>query len=148
MRLGSRRTYFQTKECKSAKLYGCKSFIGEKNRHRYEGPLSILLAQLWSEFNIGIKEPLMSSVPYSANLSNTYVEDRENTYALKILGLAVPRTIKLKSDDKETLRKKNHGNTTICWKCGKSGHAKKNIPGGETSERNSELHVSGEDDLM
>lgn len=36
MRLGSRRTYFQTKECKSAKLYGCKSFIDERHRHRYE----------------------------------------------------------------------------------------------------------------
>lgn len=36
MRLGSRRTYFQTKLCKSAKLYGCKSFIDERHRHRYE----------------------------------------------------------------------------------------------------------------
>ncbi|TKY58503.1 CTP synthase [Spatholobus suberectus] len=36
MRLGSRRTYFQTKECKSARLYGCKSFIDERHRHRYE----------------------------------------------------------------------------------------------------------------
>ncbi|KAK7346226.1 hypothetical protein VNO80_20741 [Phaseolus coccineus] len=36
MRLGSRRTYFQTKECKSAKLYGSKSFIDERHRHRYE----------------------------------------------------------------------------------------------------------------
>ncbi|XP_014505498.1 CTP synthase 1 isoform X2 [Vigna radiata var. radiata] len=36
MRLGSRRTYFQTKECKSSKLYGCKSFIDERHRHRYE----------------------------------------------------------------------------------------------------------------
>ncbi|GAU40627.1 hypothetical protein TSUD_190040 [Trifolium subterraneum] len=36
MRLGSRRTYFQTKECKSAKLYGGKSFIDERHRHRYE----------------------------------------------------------------------------------------------------------------
>ncbi|RDY04459.1 CTP synthase, partial [Mucuna pruriens] len=36
MRLGSRRTYFQTKECRSAKLYGCKSFIDERHRHRYE----------------------------------------------------------------------------------------------------------------
>ncbi|XP_057749055.1 uncharacterized protein LOC130967997 [Arachis stenosperma] len=36
MRLGSRRTYFQTKECKSAKLYGCRSFIDERHRHRYE----------------------------------------------------------------------------------------------------------------
>ncbi|OIW09576.1 hypothetical protein TanjilG_28175 [Lupinus angustifolius] len=36
MRLGSRRTFFQTKECKSAKLYGCKGFIEERHRHRYE----------------------------------------------------------------------------------------------------------------
>ncbi|MED6121021.1 hypothetical protein PIB30_119216 [Stylosanthes scabra] len=36
MRLGSRKTYFQTKECKSAKLYGCRSFIDERHRHRYE----------------------------------------------------------------------------------------------------------------
>ncbi|CAL5197303.1 unnamed protein product [Lathyrus oleraceus] len=36
MRLGSRRTYFQTKLCKSAKLYGGKSFIDERHRHRYE----------------------------------------------------------------------------------------------------------------
>ncbi|XP_027192837.1 uncharacterized protein [Cicer arietinum] len=36
MRLGSRRTYFQIKDCKSAKLYGCKSFIDERHRHRYE----------------------------------------------------------------------------------------------------------------
>ncbi|OIV93799.1 hypothetical protein TanjilG_03762 [Lupinus angustifolius] len=36
MRLGSRRTFFQTKDCKSAKLYGCKGFIDERHRHRYE----------------------------------------------------------------------------------------------------------------
>ncbi|KAE9614520.1 putative CTP synthase (glutamine hydrolyzing) [Lupinus albus] len=36
MRLGSRRTFFQTKECKSAKLYGCKGFTEERHRHRYE----------------------------------------------------------------------------------------------------------------
>ncbi|XP_044496786.1 CTP synthase-like isoform X2 [Mangifera indica] len=36
MRLGSRRTHFQSKECKSAKLYGNKSFIDERHRHRYE----------------------------------------------------------------------------------------------------------------
>ncbi|XP_061355425.1 uncharacterized protein LOC133299952 isoform X2 [Gastrolobium bilobum] len=36
MRLGSRRTYFQVKECKSAKLYGGKSYIDERHRHRYE----------------------------------------------------------------------------------------------------------------
>ncbi|KAI5332452.1 PREDICTED: CTP synthase [Prunus dulcis] len=36
MRLGSRRTYFQSTECKSAKLYGNKRFIDERHRHRYE----------------------------------------------------------------------------------------------------------------
>ncbi|XP_044509737.1 CTP synthase-like isoform X2 [Mangifera indica] len=36
MRLGSRRTYFQVNDCKSAKLYGNKSFIDERHRHRYE----------------------------------------------------------------------------------------------------------------
>ncbi|KAJ9168435.1 hypothetical protein P3X46_019960 [Hevea brasiliensis] len=36
MRLGSRRTYFQVMDCKSAKLYGNKSFIDERHRHRYE----------------------------------------------------------------------------------------------------------------
>ncbi|KAM7524764.1 hypothetical protein LguiA_014666 [Lonicera macranthoides] len=36
MRLGSRRTYFQVSDCKSAKLYGNKSFIDERHRHRYE----------------------------------------------------------------------------------------------------------------
>uniref|UniRef100_A0A2N9F716 CTP synthase n=1 Tax=Fagus sylvatica TaxID=28930 RepID=A0A2N9F716_FAGSY len=36
MRLGSRRTYFQVLDCKSAKLYGSKSFIDERHRHRYE----------------------------------------------------------------------------------------------------------------
>ncbi|KAK1393683.1 CTP synthase [Heracleum sosnowskyi] len=36
MRLGSRRTYFQVKDCKSAKLYGNRSFIDERHRHRYE----------------------------------------------------------------------------------------------------------------
>ncbi|GLT69612.1 hypothetical protein SLA2020_417490 [Shorea laevis] len=36
MRLGSRRTYFQVMDCKSAKLYGSKSFIDERHRHRYE----------------------------------------------------------------------------------------------------------------
>ncbi|XP_074333660.1 uncharacterized protein LOC141671351 [Apium graveolens] len=36
MRLGSRRTYFEIKDCKSAKLYGNKSFIDERHRHRYE----------------------------------------------------------------------------------------------------------------
>ncbi|XP_047308409.1 CTP synthase-like [Impatiens glandulifera] len=36
MRLGSRRTYFHVADCKSAKLYGNKSFIDERHRHRYE----------------------------------------------------------------------------------------------------------------
>ncbi|RVW29697.1 CTP synthase 1 [Vitis vinifera] len=36
MRLGSRRTYFQVMDCKSAKLYGNRSFIDERHRHRYE----------------------------------------------------------------------------------------------------------------
>ncbi|KAF7840270.1 CTP synthase [Senna tora] len=36
MRLGSRRTYFQAMDCKSAKLYGCKRFVEERHRHRYE----------------------------------------------------------------------------------------------------------------
>ncbi|KAL5578367.1 hypothetical protein UlMin_020066 [Ulmus minor] len=36
MRLGSRRTYFQVTDSKSAKLYGNRSFIDERHRHRYE----------------------------------------------------------------------------------------------------------------
>ncbi|KAG6469479.1 hypothetical protein ZIOFF_074201 [Zingiber officinale] len=36
MRLGSRRTYFQIADCKSAKLYGNVSFVDERHRHRYE----------------------------------------------------------------------------------------------------------------
>ncbi|CAF2148762.1 unnamed protein product [Brassica napus] len=36
MRLGSRRTYFQSKDSKSAKLYGNRSFVDERHRHRYE----------------------------------------------------------------------------------------------------------------
>lgn len=36
MRLGSRRTYFQVMDSKSAKLYGNPSFIDERHRHRYE----------------------------------------------------------------------------------------------------------------
>ncbi|XP_024020171.1 CTP synthase [Morus notabilis] len=36
MRLGSRRTFFQTMDCKSAKLYGNKTFVDERHRHRYE----------------------------------------------------------------------------------------------------------------
>ncbi|KAJ0986180.1 hypothetical protein J5N97_004536 [Dioscorea zingiberensis] len=36
MRLGSRRTYFHTMDCKSAKLYGNVSHVDERHRHRYE----------------------------------------------------------------------------------------------------------------
>ncbi|RDY03816.1 CTP synthase, partial [Mucuna pruriens] len=36
MRLGSRRTYFNVADCKSAKLYGNESFVDERHRHRYE----------------------------------------------------------------------------------------------------------------
>ncbi|CAA3015645.1 CTP synthase-like [Olea europaea subsp. europaea] len=36
MRLGSRRTYFQCTSSKSAKLYGNRSFVDERHRHRYE----------------------------------------------------------------------------------------------------------------
>ncbi|XP_042444089.1 CTP synthase 2-like [Zingiber officinale] len=36
MRLGSRRTFFQVADCKSAKLYGNVSFVDERHRHRYE----------------------------------------------------------------------------------------------------------------
>ncbi|KAJ6393305.1 hypothetical protein OIU77_022721 [Salix suchowensis] len=36
MRLGSRRTYFQVMDCKSAKLYGNRGFVDERHRHRYE----------------------------------------------------------------------------------------------------------------
>ncbi|BAT93095.1 hypothetical protein LR48_Vigan05g040000 [Vigna angularis] len=36
MRLGSRRTYFEVADSKSAKLYGNVSFIDERHRHRYE----------------------------------------------------------------------------------------------------------------
>ncbi|XP_071740777.1 uncharacterized protein [Rutidosis leptorrhynchoides] len=36
MRLGSRRTYFQVADCKSAQLYGNQTFIDERHRHRYE----------------------------------------------------------------------------------------------------------------
>lgn len=36
MRLGSRRTYFQSASSKSAKLYGSRSFVDERHRHRYE----------------------------------------------------------------------------------------------------------------
>ncbi|XP_078168921.1 CTP synthase family protein [Carex rostrata] len=36
MRLGSRRTYFTTTDCKSAKLYGNVSYVDERHRHRYE----------------------------------------------------------------------------------------------------------------
>ncbi|RZC67597.1 hypothetical protein C5167_011284 [Papaver somniferum] len=36
MRLGSRTTYFQTTDCKSAKLYGNVTSVDERHRHRYE----------------------------------------------------------------------------------------------------------------
>lgn len=36
MRLGSRRTFFKVEDCKSAKLYGNRSFVDERHRHRYE----------------------------------------------------------------------------------------------------------------
>ncbi|GMH25808.1 hypothetical protein Nepgr_027651 [Nepenthes gracilis] len=36
MRLGTRRTFFQVKDCKSVKLYGNASFVDERHRHRYE----------------------------------------------------------------------------------------------------------------
>ncbi|KAF7835866.1 CTP synthase [Senna tora] len=36
MRLGSRRTYFEVTDCKSAKLYGNVSYVDERHRHRYE----------------------------------------------------------------------------------------------------------------
>lgn len=36
MRLGSRRTFFQVTDCKSAKLYGNVSYVDERHRHRYE----------------------------------------------------------------------------------------------------------------
>ncbi|KAJ6850918.1 CTP synthase-like isoform X1 [Iris pallida] len=36
MRLGSRRTYFHVKDCKSAKLYGTGNYVDERHRHRYE----------------------------------------------------------------------------------------------------------------
>ncbi|KAK1321303.1 hypothetical protein QJS10_CPA03g00158 [Acorus calamus] len=36
MRLGSRRTYFQVPDCKSAKLYGNVKYVDERHRHRYE----------------------------------------------------------------------------------------------------------------
>ncbi|AQK92320.1 uncharacterized protein [Zea mays] len=36
MRLGSRRTFFQATNCKSAKLYGNACYVDERHRHRYE----------------------------------------------------------------------------------------------------------------
>ncbi|EEH59821.1 CTP synthase [Micromonas pusilla CCMP1545] len=36
MRLGSRRTIFQTMDCKAAKLYNAVPFVDERHRHRYE----------------------------------------------------------------------------------------------------------------
>ncbi|KAJ7524983.1 hypothetical protein O6H91_17G030800 [Diphasiastrum complanatum] len=36
MRLGSRRTYFQTPDCLVSKLYQTETFVDERHRHRYE----------------------------------------------------------------------------------------------------------------
>ncbi|CAL5096511.1 unnamed protein product [Urochloa decumbens] len=36
MRLGSRRTFFKTNDCKSARLYDDVNYIDERHRHRYE----------------------------------------------------------------------------------------------------------------
>ncbi|KAM3300359.1 hypothetical protein ACQJBY_041394 [Aegilops geniculata] len=36
MRLGSRRTFFQVNNCKSAKLYANANYVDERHRHRYE----------------------------------------------------------------------------------------------------------------
>lgn len=36
MRLGSRRTLFQTPDCITAKLYGNTQYVEERHRHRYE----------------------------------------------------------------------------------------------------------------
>ncbi|KAK1301362.1 hypothetical protein QJS10_CPB12g01087 [Acorus calamus] len=36
MRLGSRKTYFQVPDCKSAQLYGNVKYVDERHRHRYE----------------------------------------------------------------------------------------------------------------
>ncbi|CAN6345672.1 unnamed protein product [Urochloa humidicola] len=36
MRLGSRRTFFKTTDCKSAGLYGDVNYVDERHRHRYE----------------------------------------------------------------------------------------------------------------
>ncbi|EFJ27006.1 hypothetical protein SELMODRAFT_96554 [Selaginella moellendorffii] len=36
MRLGVRRTFFQTPNCLTSKLYGNESFVDERHRHRYE----------------------------------------------------------------------------------------------------------------
>uniref|UniRef100_A0A7N0UVG9 CTP synthase n=1 Tax=Kalanchoe fedtschenkoi TaxID=63787 RepID=A0A7N0UVG9_KALFE len=36
MRLGSRKTYFNNRDCKAAKLYGNISSVDERHRHRYE----------------------------------------------------------------------------------------------------------------
>ncbi|KAF8714286.1 hypothetical protein HU200_027745 [Digitaria exilis] len=36
MCVGSRRTFFRTMECKSAKLYGNIKYVDERHRHRYE----------------------------------------------------------------------------------------------------------------
>eukprot|EP00246_Nothoceros_aenigmaticus_P011225 TRINITY_DN2986_c0_g1_i1.p1 TRINITY_DN2986_c0_g1~~TRINITY_DN2986_c0_g1_i1.p1 ORF type:complete len:231 (-),score=27.22 TRINITY_DN2986_c0_g1_i1:222-914(-) len=36
MRLGSRRTYFETRDCITAKLYRKETYVDERHRHRYE----------------------------------------------------------------------------------------------------------------
>ncbi|KAF2325102.1 hypothetical protein GH714_022781 [Hevea brasiliensis] len=36
MRLGSRKTFFQTPDCITAKLYGNPQYVDERHRHRYE----------------------------------------------------------------------------------------------------------------
>ncbi|KAJ9187840.1 hypothetical protein P3X46_003255 [Hevea brasiliensis] len=36
MRLGSRKTFFQTPDCSTAKLYGNPQYVDERHRHRYE----------------------------------------------------------------------------------------------------------------
>ncbi|XP_068636881.1 uncharacterized protein [Aristolochia californica] len=44
MRLGSRRTYFQVANCKSAKLYGNVKYVDERHRHRYEVNPTMIMA--------------------------------------------------------------------------------------------------------
>ncbi|MCI64008.1 F-box/kelch-repeat protein [Trifolium medium] len=38
--------------------------------------------------------------------------------------------------------KKIHAKNLACWKCGNSGHVKRNCPGGAVSEKDSEASVS------